>query len=532
MLSKEAKIIQGLFQISTKEGPRVPFKLNTFQLWLDEMIHDPDYHSFILAKPRQKGGSSYIEAILSTRCLGKIGTRAVVMSHEGEATQRLLDKVHFYLKYTNPLPAYDRNSRNELAFGKTDSTFYIGTAGARAFGRGDTITDLHASEYAYWIDAVKHSVGLFQAVPASGFKILESTGNGRNNDFHYIWQHAKRMGYKRLFAPWFIDLEYSRRLPYADWSLRDADTQHLTYLINMQKKFNLSLEQMFWYVCKLAELRDDLHLMQQEYPSEPEECFQATSGSVFPDVELTPSKAWQDILRFNTRMFGLPDHPKPNLHYTFGGDPSGGTGHDDAALVAFCVETFEQVLRFSSNTTDPVIFAKLLMDLGRHYNHAYLVTESNNHGAAVIPILKRDYDRSLLYYYKRATTKSPAKYGWLNSQQHKQELVGGMQEMLDQYTFYDKKTVEEFQKFEEDVEGKMGAKSDNLVIAGGLGMLGCMKQIRFRTDYLTPPPPLKEKPSSYMYYTLDEALKSIEVQQRGSGYFKPQIRIGEIWPSA
>jgi hypothetical protein len=855
-----------MFQISTKEGPRVPFKLNTFQLWLDEMIHDPDYHSFILAKPRQKGGSSYIEAILSTRCLGKIGTRAVVMSHEGEATQRLLDKVHFYLKYTTPLPAYDRNSRNELAFGKTDSTFYIGTAGARAFGRGDTITDLHAcffpdtvvmnsqrepsyienagsptlinysgpiisvkgytvnfpikvtpdhkiltrrglvpagevttrdwlvfpkqkvsetildiplyhhlregntwrwiekrripldfsfgevvglyyaegsltharmsfafhqkeknlhelvkayfeasatsismqeqknglgvevyifgndwvktfeehfykdgnkhlpnwffdtpeefrkgfirgfflgdgyprpdgpgvclkqhrpqpvlqmrellcamgygwsnfksveddfelilfapgaikirelvlghslnyryrnhtrkweedsenvyvkimsieveevenvtlydllnqpdglvhciggtaknSEYAYWIDAVKHSVGLFQAVPASGFKILESTGNGRNNDFHYIWQHAERMGYKRLFAPWLIDLEYSRRLPYADWSLRDADTQHLTYLINMQKKFNLSLEQMFWYVCKLAELRDDLHLMQQEYPSEPEECFQATSGSVFPDVELTPSKAWQDISRFNTRMFGLPDHPKPDLHYTFGGDPSGGTGHDDAALVAFCVETFEQVLRFSSNTTDPVIFAKLLMDLGRHYNHAYLVTESNNHGAAVIPILKRDYDRSLLYYYKRATTKSPAKYGWLNSQQHKQELVGGMQEMLDQYTFYDKKTVEEFQKFEEDVEGKMGAKSDNLVIAGGLGMLGCMKQIRFRTDYLTPPPPLKEKPSSYMYYTLDEALKSIEVLQRGSGYFKPQVRIGEIWPSA
>lgn len=532
MLSKEAKIIQGLFQISTKDGPRVPFKLNAFQIWLDDMIHDPNYHSFILAKPRQKGGSSYLESILSIRCLGKVGTRAVVMSHEGEATQRLLDKVHFFLKYTSPPPAYERNSRNELAFGKTDSTFYIGTAGARAFGRGDTITDLHASEYGYWIDAVKHSTGLFQAVPASGFKILESTGNGRNNDFHYIWQHADRMGYKRLFAPWFIDLEYSRRLPYSEWSPREADTQHLSYLLGLQKKFNLSVEQMFWYACKLAELRDDLHLMQQEYPGEPEECFQATSGSVFPDAELTSSEAWQDLLLFNIRMFGLPDHPKPDLHYVFGGDPSGGTGHDDAGLVVFCVETFEQVLRFSSNTTDPVIFSKLLIDLGRLYNHAYLVTESNNHGAAVIPILKRDYDRSLLYYYKRATTKSPAKYGWLNTQQHKQELVGGMQEMLDQFIFYDKKTVGELQDFEEDAEGKMGAKSDNLVIAVGLGMLGCMKQIRFRTDYLTPPPPPKEKPSSYMYYTLDDALKSVELQQRGSGYFKPQVRVGEVWPSA
>jgi len=530
VLSKEGKIIQGLFQISTKEGPRVPFKLNTFQTWLDEMIHDRDYHSFILAKPRQKGGSSLIEAVLSVRCLGKQGTRAVVMSHEGEATQRLLDKVHFYLKYTEPAPAYGRNSRNELAFEKTDSTFYIGTAGARAFGRGDTITDLHCSEYAYWIDAVKHSTGLFQAVPATGFKILESTGNGRNNDFYYIWQHADRMGYKRLFAPWFIDLEYSRRLPYQGWSLRDAETQHLTYLIELQKKFNLSAEQMFWYASKLAELRDDVHLMQQEYPSEPEECFQATGGSIFPNAELTPSKEWEDSLLSGVRLLRLAGHPQPGLHYALGADPSGGTGHDEAGLVIFCIETFEQVLRFSNNATDPVAFARLIVELGRLHNHSYVVTESNNHGAAVIPILKRDYDRSLLYYYKRATTKTPAKYGWLNTEQHKRELVGNMQEMLDQFVFYDKKTVEELQAFEEDSDGRMGARSDNLVIASGLGMLGCMRQIRYRTDYLTPKPPEAEKPKNYMYYTLEGVLESIKGnQRRGQGYFPSQARESDRW---
>ena len=532
MLSKEAKIIQGMFQIATKEGPRVPFKLNAFQLWLDEMIHDQDYRSFILAKPRQKGGSSFIEAVLSIRCLGKEGTRAVVMSHEGESTQRLLDKVHFYLKYTQPAPAYERNSRNELAFGKTNSTFYIGTAGARAFGRGDTITDLHASEFAYWIDAVKHSVGLFQAVPASGFKILESTGNGRNNDFYYTWLHAERMGFKRLFAPWFIDLEYSRQLPVLNWSLRDSDTQHLPFLIDLQKKFNLSLEQMFWYACKLAELRDDLHLMQQEYPSEPEECFQATGGSIFPEAELTPNKAWEDFLLFKQRVFGLKDHPQPGLHYALGADPSGGTGHDDAGLVLICTETFEQVLRFSSNTTDPVAFSKLIVELARHFNYAYVTTESNNHGAAVIPILKRDYDRSLLYYYRRATTKSPAKYGWLNTEQHKHELVGNMQEMLDQFTFYDKKTVEELQAFEESVDGKMSGKSDNLVIASGLAMLGCMRQIRYRTDYLLPKIAPEEKPKNFMYYTLDSVLGSIQAnQRRGQGYFPPQAMQGERWLS-
>ncbi len=526
MLSLEAKVIEGLFSIQTKEGARVPFKLNTFQRWLDEEIHDPSFNRFILAKPRQKGGSSLFEALLAVRCLGKEGTRAVVMSHEAEATQRLLDKVHFYLKHTYPSPSFVRNSRQELAFGKTESTYYIGTAGARAFGRGDTITDFHGSEYAYWMDAVKHSVGLFQAIPSTGHAYLESTGNGRNNDFHYIWNHADRMGYKRLFAPWFIDLEYSRILPYSTWSVHDADTQHLDYLLCMQGKFKLSTEQMFWYTGKLAELRDDLHLMQQEYPSEPEECFQATGGSLFPNAELTSNEEWESFLLCGVRVSGLRSHPKQGFHYTIGGDPSGGTGHDDAALVICCVETLEQVLSFSSNTTDPIIFAKLFTDLGKLYNDAYLISEANNHGIAVVAILKRDYPRSLLYYYAKATTKHPAKYGWMNTNQKKHELVGMMQEMLDQFTFYDKKTIEEIQAFEEDEEERMGGKSDNLVIASGLAMLGCMKQAHFRTEYLLPRVEKPPKPDSYMYYTLDNVLASIAQQRRGQTYFPRQSGVG------
>jgi hypothetical protein len=38
--------------------------------------------------------------------------------------------------------------------------FYIGTAGARKFGRGDTITDLHCSEVAFWENAKELTAGL------------------------------------------------------------------------------------------------------------------------------------------------------------------------------------------------------------------------------------------------------------------------------------------------------------------------------------------------------------------------------------
>jgi len=57
-----------------------------------------------------------------------------------------------------------------------------------------------------------------------------------------------------------------------------------------------------------------------------------------------------------------------------------------------------------------------------------------------------------------------------------------------------------------------------------------MRQIRYRTDYLTPKPPEAEKPKNYMYYTLEGVLESIKGnQRRGQGYFPSQAREGDRW---
>jgi len=176
-LSAEANAIQSLFYIQNKDKVKVPFLLNPAQRFFDE----EEDNKTIIAKARQKGFSSIILAKFTIRCLGESGTHASVMSAEAGATQRLLDKVQYYLKHMNgPKPIYGRNTRNELYFPKRESTYHLGTAGSKVFGRGDFVTDLHCSEYAWWEDAVKHQAGIFQAVPKNGNIILESTGNGRN----------------------------------------------------------------------------------------------------------------------------------------------------------------------------------------------------------------------------------------------------------------------------------------------------------------------------------------------------------------
>lgn len=529
MLSNEAKAIQTLFNIQNKEGIKVPFDFNGAQQFLDKHDNPNNHLNIIIAKARQKGFSSGILAKFTVRCLGREGTHAVVISHEAEATQRLLDKVHYYLKHIKgPPPEFGHNSRGEISFSIRDSTYYVGTAGARAFGRGDWITDLHCSEYAWWEHPEKHTSGLFNAVPYSGRIYLESTGNGRNNDFYYVWDHAEAMGYLPLFYPWFADNEYELDLAPHIVQWKPDCPRHNGYLLEMRHKYNLNDRKMSWYEWKLKQQREDLKTMQQEYPNIPEECFQATSGAIFDEVNLNVILEWQSVNYQGYYVYKRIDHPQPNLHYVEGGDPSGGTGHDDAALTIFCCETGEQVFELYYNTINPIQFGSILCDLGRLYNLAFLVCESNNHGAAVIPYLKENYPRDRIYKRKFATKTSPAVYGWNNSDTTKHALIGLMQGDLDQVTLYGMQTVKALKGFEETEDKKMEGKDDHLVIATGLAMLGLKKFEYLRGAHI--PKPIIEKPKpNYMTYTLDEVLENI-AKRKGyiGGLFGRQV--GEGYP--
>ena len=523
VLSNEAIAVQSLFWILNKDRQKVRFVLNDPQVLLDRMDNANGRVRLIIAKARQKGFSRGILAKFAVRCLGIDGTRAVVISHEKKATKRLFAQVSYYYKHMNgPKPILDRASAEEMSFPETDSSYYLGTAGSRAFGRGDTITDLHCSEFAWWETPESIVDGLFDAVPMSGRIYIESTGNGRNNDFFYRWENAESMGFTRLFYPWFGDLEYS--LPVTSW--QPDCPRHNGFLLDMQKKFNLSGQQMAFYEAKLKEKREDLKLMQQEYPSEPDECFQATGGSVFENVNWTYSPDWESINYEGYYVYRLRGHPVEGHHYVIGGDPSGGTGHDDAGLNVFCVETGEQVFELFYNTINPIRFGELLCGVGKEYNEAFIVCESNNHGAAVIPYLKDNYPPDKLYKRKFATHTTPAVYGWNNSENTKHALVGTMLEYLDQITLYGTQTVKELKAFEENKDGRFGGKSDNLVIATGLAMLGLRKFEYLREEFNRPRVVITRSKPNYMTVTFEELLKNIEERRLSIGRYGGQAGSG------
>lgn len=138
-----------MFRIANKQAVTVDFILNDVQYQYSVAATSRD----IILKARREGFSSYIRGEFLGACLTEENTRAVILSQDTEATMKHLAAVKFYIKHMKGLqPQIGYNSRNEITFPKMDSTFYIGTAGSKTFGRGDTITHLHMSEAAFYED--------------------------------------------------------------------------------------------------------------------------------------------------------------------------------------------------------------------------------------------------------------------------------------------------------------------------------------------------------------------------------------------
>ena len=503
-LSPEAKAIEALFYIQAKTGQKVPFKLNASQRAYDINRTRKD----MIPKARQKGFSSLGIAYQVIDCLGKEGTRAVLISHEAKATQRLLDKARYFLQHINgPKPVLGRHSRNEFYFPKTESTLYIGTAGAKAFGRGDTINHLHISEYAWWeSDALKQVAGLFQAVPINGVIRIESTGKGRNNDFYYMCDNAEQLGYQTCFRSWHEDDEYQLP-PKHKWEPEGFED----YFQNMKTEYNLSETQLYWYWVKLLEFRQDLKMMQQEYPSCLEECFQATGGAVFSDLNRTKSNLWQWSIKHKYRMDHLKNHPNPKRTYVIGADPSGGTGNDNASCQILCLETLEQVLEFANNQIDPVDFGHLLKALGVEFNNAFIICEANHHGIATHSILLKNYLKQKIYKRKLPMRTGKPSYGFITTENSKPALIGAIYECIESgLILYSSSTLKEMLSFEETPEGRLGGIHDDRVIALGLSCLGYLKYQHLKQN-IYQKKKLKKPPSTdYMYFTFDEIFKNIK----------------------
>lgn len=521
--------------IADKEGVDVPFVLNSAQARIDDRLSGRD----IIPKARQEGVSSYYLARNLAKCLSKRNTRAVVISHETEATQRMLGKVHYMLEHIRgPKAVIQNSSKNEITFPKTNSMFYIGTAGSRKFGRGDTITDLHCSEVAFWDDPKALLAGLFQAVPASGEISIESTGNGVGNWYHRAVMQAASgdamPGMKRAFRLHFLNWvdfeEYCNRLTESE-AKAVLDTLSEEYEEpQLVRDWKVTAGQLAWRRDKLSELDWDLALFKQEYPLTLDECFQSSGRSIFHRINYIQTPEWKQV---DANTYILEGHPKRGYHYLVGADVAGGIGGvsnfentkrqnegDRSVAEVWCIETGEQVCEFASNSISPDDFGLRLVAIGQHYNNAFIACEANNHGIVTLKVLKDNYPDALLYKTYRNSksgdeAESLTEYGVRTSVRSRPLMLGELRQAAgDWLKIHSPHLRSEMSTFIEKENGKLEAETgcfDDRVLSSAVSVYA------WNRAALAIPSAKKELPKNPDPFTLDAVLEELHQRDDGNG---------------
>lgn len=364
--------------IKTKDKREVQFEPNEVQRDIARRIYEgPSRVKLLILKARQVGVSTFTQGLAYTKTTHERFTSAVTISHKTDATQRLHAMQKFFLSRDPRAPKTTYNRIGAITYAGTEATHYIGTAGGKAFGRGDTLHFIHCSELAFWDHADELLTGLLEALVSDGMAIIESTPNGMGGHFYELWQGAPENGWTPLFYPWWWEPAY--RLPGVELgALREEEQQ-------LMSEHSLDHEQIAWRREKQRELRDKF---PQEYPENAIDCFLVSGRPYFASAGLKLQERWLADPIFDDQGLAIWKQPEPGHRYVIGADVAEGLeGGDFSVAQVIDIESGEQVARMRGHWPT-AHYARILALLGHRFNIALIAPERNNHGHAVLDVLR------------------------------------------------------------------------------------------------------------------------------------------------
>jgi hypothetical protein len=279
--------LRNLYHITNKEAERILFRPNWAQLELFDTLQRRN----VDLKVRQLGVTTGYCILWLDACLFNRDLRVGIVAHTKEDAAIIFrDKIKFAYDNLPPelraaVPA-EKCDAHELLLAN-GSGIRVGVT-----FRSGTVQVLHVTEYGYICQrqpqrAEEIRTGAFQAVPADGIIVVESTAKGRSGHFHELCQGAQRdSGWRFSFLPWWRHPEYElspeRALEYP---------QERDYLDRLEGEIGRALTpaQRQWWCAKYRELGDDMYA---EYPSTAEEAFRATTEGAYYGSQML--EAWQE----------------------------------------------------------------------------------------------------------------------------------------------------------------------------------------------------------------------------------------------
>ncbi len=287
--------LNNLYFITDKDGRRVKFQMN----WAQEALFDNMHYMNAILKARQLGFTTFIQIFMLDACVFNSNIRAGTIAHTlGDAQTIFRDKVKF--PYDNlpdqikaAVPILHDNA-TELMLGN-NSSIRVGTS-----LRSGTLQYLHISEYGklcakYPEKAREVRTGALNTIQAGQVAFVESTAEGQEGHFYDICESGQskaRMGsrlteldFKFFFFPWWRSPEYE-----LDPEGVVIESEFVNYFTKLEANSGIKLSdrKKAWYVKKAETQLGD---MKREYPSTPQEAFEASVEGAYYGNQMARAEA-------------------------------------------------------------------------------------------------------------------------------------------------------------------------------------------------------------------------------------------------
>lgn len=340
------------------------------------------WHRNIILKARQLGFTTLVALVWLDHALFVPNSRCGIIAQDQEAAAVIFrDKVKF--AYEN-LPAWlreacplERDSASELLFAHNNSSVRVATS-----MRSGTIHRLHVSEFgkicAKYPDKAREVVtGSFQAVPASGIIVVESTAEGQDGEFYKMVQRAlaqeqqahdlTERDYRMHFFPWWAEPSYTLDA----WETVLLTEKDRKYFAELEAKIGQELApgQKAWYVAlRESDFSGEESMMWQEYPGTPEEAFQVSTEGCYYAKQLADARKGRRV-----GIVPLLDDVPVNTFWDI--------GRSDSTAIWFHQQLGQEhrfVLYHEASGEKLGYYAKYLQDTGYVFGHHYLPHDADH----------------------------------------------------------------------------------------------------------------------------------------------------------
>jgi hypothetical protein len=346
----------------------VPFEMWPFQ---EEMVNTFHNNRFSIAKmPRQVGKTTTAAGYMLHSVLFNDNYSIAILANKGALAREILDRVKYAYEY---LPIWLQqgivvwNKGNiELENGSKIAAYATSASGVR----GGSYNLIFLDEFAFVPQNMANEffTSTYPVISSGETTkvIIVSTPYGLNH-FYKMWVDATE---KRSF---YVPIE-------VHWSMvpgRDEAWKEMTIR-------NTSPEQ-----------------FAQEFETE----FLGSSATLISGSKLR-ALVFSDPL-YSTEGLDIYEDPNKDSTYVITVDCAEGVEQDYSILQVIDVTSipYRQVAKYRDNKVNPLVFPNIIYSVGRKYNDAFVLVETNSVGQQVVDILHYDLEYENIYRLENHSIK-------------------------------------------------------------------------------------------------------------------------------